>query len=115
MSHDRRRHVVNRDRNCRVARIGRAVVGLIGEGVGAGVVGGGRVGERAVGVEGERAVGGAGDERGSECVAIGVGIVVQDAGAGGQYGVFVDGVAVAVGDGGVIRRRGIIDGNRNRR
>src|SRR5204862_7083088 len=57
--------------------VGHAVIGLVGEAVGAVVVGGRRVGERAVGVQRQAAVGGAGDQHRAQGVAIGIGVVGQ--------------------------------------
>ena len=64
--------------------VGAAVIGLVGEAVGAAVAGVRRVGERAVGVEPERAMRRAGDQHGGERVAVGVGVVGQDALSGGD-------------------------------
>ena len=76
-------------------RVGRAVVGLVGEAVGPDVVGRGHVAERAIGVEGDRAVRGISDlERGQD-VAVGIGVVAEDARGGHDLG-RVLGRAVAV-------------------
>ena len=52
----------------------------VGERVGAGEVGVGGVGERAVGVHDHGAVGRPGDHRGRQRVAVGVGVVAEHAG-----------------------------------
>src|SRR5204862_180793 len=52
--------------------VGDAVIGLVGEAVGAVVVGGRRIGEAAVSVEGQGAVGGAADQHRAQGVAVGI-------------------------------------------
>src|SRR5207302_473503 len=82
-----------------------AVVGHVGEGVGAVVVGGRRVGGRAVAVERQLAVGRAGHHGRGQRRALHVAVVAEHAGgADRQRRVLVGDVAVVVGDeGGLVR------------
>ena len=59
-----------------------AVVGLVGEAVAAVVVGVGRVGEGAVGVQSQRAVGRAADEHRAQRIAVHIAVVAEHAGSG---------------------------------
>ena len=61
-------------------RVGRPVVGPVGEPVRAMIVRGRRVDERAIGIEGQRPVGRAGHQHRRQRIAVDVGIVGQHAG-----------------------------------
>src|SRR4029453_17743736 len=77
----------------------------LGEGVGGVVVGGGGVGERAVGVERQGAVRWAGGDGGGERAAVGVAVVAEHPGGGPRQRRVLGG-AVGVVSGG----RGVVDG-----
>src|SRR5262249_44419759 len=79
--------------------VGLAVVGLVGEAVGAGVVGHRGVGEAAVGVKGETAMGGLTGQDGVQGGAIDITVVAEHADGGhAERGVFGGGITVVDGD-----------------
>ena len=79
---------------------GGAVVGLVGEGIGAVPVGGRRVGEGAIGIQRQRAVAGVGNLHRRARVALGVGVVGQYARRRhGERGILVGAVGVVAGHG----------------
>ncbi|CAH0347782.1 hypothetical protein AQB9606_00001 [Aquabacterium sp. CECT 9606] len=81
--------------------VGRAIVGLVGEGVGAIEVGGWRVGVAAIGVEHQGTVAGAGDQGGAQGLVVGIGVIGQH-GAAVEHAVFVDRGTVVHGHGRVV-------------
>src|SRR5205085_1158855 len=82
-----------------------AVVGLVGEGVGAVVVGRRGVGEAAVGVERQRPVRRAADQHGRQCVPVHVRVVTKNPGGRQGEGRVLRGrVAVVGGDRRVVDR-----------
>ena len=98
---DRDRLIVDRrhgDRHRRDVRVGFAVVGLVGEAVGAAEVRGRRVREAASRVQGQRAVRRTADQDRAQAVAVGVAVVAQHAGSRGrQRLVFGDRVRIVRG------------------
>ena len=87
------------------------VIGLVGETVGAVVVGGGRVAQSAIGLQRQRPMRRAGDQHGGQGIVLDIGVVGEHAARRGhrQRGVLGDGVAV------VHRHRRVVDrGDRQR-
>src|SRR5439155_7773175 len=80
------------------------IAGTVGEAVAAVVVGGGRVGKRAVRMQRQRAVDRAVHQLGRERVVVGVGVIGQHAliGGHGQRVVLGHGVCIRAGHGSVI-------------
>ena len=78
----------------------------VGEAVGPGIVGGGRIGERAVGIERHRAMGRSGDQLGGERIVFRVAVIGQETGRGVdcQRGVFSRGVGIPIGRGRALYR-----------
>jgi len=86
-----------------------SAISFVGEAIAAGVAGGRGIGEGAVAVKRDGAVGGVGDLDGGEGIAVGVGVVRENAGSGhGERGIFGGGVAVISSNGSII---GLIPGN----
>ena len=96
----------DRDRNARHVRVAAAIVRFVGERIGAGEVGRGRVDERTVGLQHDRAVRRAAHQDRAERIAVRVGVVREHSRCvDGQRRVLVRRVRVRVGDWQVVRRR----------
>ncbi len=93
-----RRIVLGVDRDGHGGRCGlaRSVGHLVGERIGAGVVGGRLVGERTVRVQRHTAVGRLGDVGSGEAGTVGIGVVLEDAvgGIDGEGAIFIDAVGI---------------------
>src|SRR6185437_8880623 len=103
---------VDRDRDGgRGNGVHRAVIGPVGEAVRAGIADGWGVGERTVGKGRERTVSRVSDETDREVVAVGVGVVGEQAGRrDSQAAILIYRIAVGIGHRRVVDRRG--DGDR---